>query len=319
MKSGITWGRLLWALLIGLGLATAGSFSLGSVWRLDVLSDFKIQYVASAALIFLAALVARRTKEAVLALVLLGINGVSLAPHMAPAPDSRAAMKVVGFNLNMFSNPTANTLDFLHRENADVVVVYEVTVAWREALEQLSDIYPHRYYGPLHDLPEFPPHGMTILSKRAWQKTGVLRSNISSRNFAVWAQFPAASSSLTVVGVHFSPPVFHPASHQRSEADALASALKRFNGPVIVTGDFNMTPFSNRFRDLLEISGLRRADGGLNATWPAILTPLALPLDHILIGQGIRNATMHTGPLLDSDHLPVIGTFDLGETRNVRQ
>jgi endonuclease/exonuclease/phosphatase (EEP) superfamily protein YafD len=312
MKSWITWGRLLWALLVGLALATAGSFFRGSAWWLDILTDFKVQYVASAALLFLAALASRRAKEAVLALVLLGINGVALAPHLAPAPSSRTAMKIVGFNLDMFNTAAANTLDFLHRENADVVVVYEVTVAWREALRQLSDIYPHRYYGPLQYLPGNPPQGMGLLSKRAWEETGVEVSDISSRTFAVWARFPAASPSLTVVGVHLSNPVYYPASHQRSEAVALASIVKRFDGPVVVTGDFNMTPFSARYGTLLGKTGLRRADGGLNATWPAMLTPLGLSLDHVLIGKGIRNATMRTGPWLGSDHLPVVGTFDLG-------
>ncbi len=137
-------------------------------------------------------------------------------------------------------------------------------------------------------------------------------SDISSRTFAVWARFPAASPSLTVVGVHLSNPVYYPASHQRSEAVALASIVKRFDGPVVVTGDFNMTPFSARYGTLLGKTGLRRADGGLNATWPAMLTPLGLSLDHVLIGKGIRNATMRTGPWLGSDHLPVVGTFDLG-------
>lgn len=313
MKSWITWNRLLWGLLAGLALASTASFFGGSAWWLDILADFRVQYVASAALLAMVALASRRMKETVLALVLLGINGSQLVPHLTPASDSRAAMKVVGFNLNALNTDVANTLDFLKRENADVVVVYEVTVAWQEALGQLSDIYPHRFYGPLHEPPGYPPFGMGLLAKWAWEKTGVEESDISSRTYAIWARFPAASPGLTVAGVHLSNPLYSPTIHQRAEAVALASVVKRFDGPVVVTGDFNMTPFSTRYGALLKKSGLRRADGGLNTTWPAILTPLGLSLDHVLIGKGIRNATMRTGPWLDSDHLPVIGTFDLGE------
>ena len=80
-----------------------------------------------------------------------------------------------------------------------------------------------------------------------------------------------------------------------------------------IVGDFNMNPFSTRYETLLGKSGLRRADGGLNTTWPALMAPLGLSLDHVLIGKGIRNATMRTGPRLGSDHLPVVGTFDLGK------
>ena len=311
MKSWINRDRLLGCLLAGLALATAGSFFGGSAWWLDILTDFKAQYVASAALLFLAALAMRRAKEGVLALVLMGLNGVALAPQLAPAPDSRAAMKVVGLNLDMFNTDTAATLDYLRRQNADVVVVSEVTVAWREALGQLSDIYPYRSFGPLYDPPEHPPHGLGLLSKRAWEEAGVEESDISNRAFSVWARFPSASPSLTVAGVHLSNLIYDPASHQKAEAEALVSVVRRFDGPVVVVGDFNMTPFSTRYETLLGKSGLQRADGGLNTTWPALITPLGLSLDHVLIGKGIRNATMRTGPRLGSDHLPIVGTFDL--------
>ena len=138
-------------------------------------------------------------------------------------------------------------------------------------------------------------------------------SNLTSRAFAVWARFPAASPSLTVAGVQLSNPLFHPASYQREEADALASLVKRFDGPVVVIGDFNMTPFSTRYGNLLRKSNLRRATGGLNATWPGLLAPLGLSLDHVLVGEGVSHASMRTGPRLGSDHLPIVGTFDLGK------
>ena len=280
---------------------------------LDVLSDFKMHFVIGAALLFLLALASRRLKETVLAIALLGFNGVQLAPHLVPTPDNRAAMKIVSFNLDMFNTDTASTLNFLRRETADVVVVYEVTPAWREALRQLSDIYPHRFYGPPQDHPLYPPFGMGLLAKRAWEETGTEKSDISSRNYAVWARFPSASPSLTVAGVHLSNPVYDPPSHHTSEAASLASLVKRFDGLVVLAGDFNMTPFSARYGTLLGKTRLRRAEGGLNTTWPAILTPLGLSLDHVMIGKGIGNATMRTGPRLGSDHLPVVGTFDLGD------
>jgi endonuclease/exonuclease/phosphatase (EEP) superfamily protein YafD len=89
--------------------------------------------------------------------------------------------------------------------------------------------------------------------------------------------------------------------------------VKRIKGPVVVAGDFNMTPFSTRFGTLLQEARLRRAKGGLNTTWPTQLTPMGFSLDHILVGKGIGSAVMRTGSRLGSDHLPVVGTFDLGK------
>lgn len=304
--------RLPRAALAGLALATFGSFLAGWAWWLDVLSDFRVQYAAAAALLALAALAMRRMKEMVLALALLGLNGIALAPHLAPAPDGPATMKVIGFNLDFHNTDTAPTLDFLRRENADVVVVTEVTEVWRSALDRLSDIYSHRFFGPLCRCPGKTPHTIGLLAKRPWEDIGVERSDLTNRVFAVWARFPSASPSLTVAGVHIMNPINGFAVLQRAETEALVSVVKRFKGPLIVVGDFNMTPFSTRYEALLRKSGLRRADGGLNTTWPALLTPLGLSLDHVLVGAGIRDAAMRTGPRLGSDHLPVVGTFNPG-------
>jgi len=45
----------------------------------------------------------------------------------------------------------------------------------------------------------------------------------------------------------------------------------------------------------------------------ALLTLLGLSLDHVLVGEEVSHASMRTGPRLGSDHLPVVGTFDLGK------
>ena len=320
------WDRFRRALVGGLALVTAGSFFNESAWWLDLLADFKTQFVVVAALLLAAAAARRRWKEAALALALLAVNGIPLAPYLAPAPANQTAMKaegaagigqgtmkVIGFNLDVHNTDTVPTLDFLRLENADVVVLTEITEAWRKALEPLFDAYPHRFFGPLYYPPGYPPHTMGLFSKRPWVETGVEWSDATGRAYAVWARFPAASPSLTVAAVHLNNPLLMPLSYQQAEARALAAAVKRFDGPVVLAGDFNMTPFSHRWGTLLRKSNLRRPGGGLNATWPALLTPLGLSLDHILVGNGIRRASMRTGPRLGSDHLPVVGTFDLGE------
>ena len=88
--------------------------------------------------------------------------------------------------------------------------------------------------------------------------------------------------------------------------------VNRFDGPVVLAGDFNMTPLSARFGVLLRNTELRRAEGGMNSSWPSLLTPIGLSLDHILVGNGIESAVMQTGRRLGSDHLPIVGRFDLG-------
>jgi len=292
-------------------------------WWLDVLADFQVQYVAVASALLMAALFMRRTKETLLALALLTVHGAALVPLVsqmvpvaaAPAPvlAGSSAMKLVSFNLNFNNHQTAATIDFLRREDADVVTLMEVTENWRRALEQLKDIYPYRFYGPVCRCSDDPPHGDAMLSKRPWREVQAERSPLTGRPFAVWARFASAPSDIVVVGVHLINPLFHPLRHQLAEATHLAAVVRRHAGPLVVTGDFNMTPFSARYAVMLREAGLRRADGGIIASWPALLTPFGLPLDHILINAKVGDAVMQAGPRLGSDHLAMIAALGLNK------
>ncbi len=318
MTSWWTWDWVLKFFLVGFALTTAGGFFGNLTWWLDILADLKMQFTLAGFVLFVSALVLRRKIEAVLALALLVLNSVALAPYILPHSEgllgsSQKTLKIVMFNVNNHNSDTPLTLDFLRRENADVVVLAEANDNFNDALKKLSDLYPHQFFGPHSQNVGDNPHGMAILSKRAWEDIGVVLSSSKSRAIAVWVRFPAASPSLTVVGVHLINSLLHPANQQEAEAKELTSMLNRSDEPVVVAGDFNMTPLSTRFGALLHDTGLRRAGGGLNTTWPSLLTPMGLSLDHILVGKGIGSAVMRTGPLLGSDHLPVIGTFDFGK------
>lgn len=303
----------MWAFMIGLALATAASFFGGYAWWLDISADFKVQYVVAAALLLGATVAMRRKMEAVLALALLITNGWTVYPYIWAPGETPAALKIISFNISYQNPDITPVLDFLRRENADVVVVIEVSEAWRKAFKGLSDIYPHQLFGPPYQDQHVRPHRVGLLAKHQWEETGIEFSEVSSRAYAVWATFPAASPSLTVAGVHLKNPILGPFSHQEAEVDALTSVVRQFSGPVIVAGDFNMTPFSTRYGNLLEETGLRRASGGLNTTWPSMITPLALALDHFLVNSTVKRAAMRVGPRLWSDHRPIIGTFDIGQ------
>jgi endonuclease/exonuclease/phosphatase family metal-dependent hydrolase len=92
-----------------------------------------------------------------------------------------------------------------------------------------------------------------------------------------------------------------------AQAAALASAITR--SPIVVAGDFNMTPLSPAFRLLAR--GLASATT-LARTWPAPL-PVA-PIDHVLFrGLVWKSGRAWTGggARRASDHLPVVADFEL--------
>ncbi len=85
--------------------------------------------------------------------------------------------------------------------------------------------------------------------------------------------------------------------------------------PLIVAGDFNLTPWSPRFPAVLSASGLKLADTGSiwPHTWPAPsgwfyggLVVRGFPIDHILVSRHFALLAARRGPDIGSDHLPVI-------------
>ena len=83
---------------------------------------------------------------------------------------------------------------------------------------------------------------------------------------------------------------------------------------VIVIGDFNSTPWSHPFQNLLTKASLKNAQQGygLRSTWPAALPNfLRLPIDHAVHSAGLHIVDHQIGRNVHSDHLPLTVTFSL--------
>lgn len=78
-------------------------------------------------------------------------------------------------------------------------------------------------------------------------------------------------------------------------------------------GDFNMTPWSPKFRQLVADSHLRDTvrGFGLQPTWPAGAPQFWIPIDHVLVSPDILVVDRRVGPDLGSDHYPVIVDIQL--------
>ncbi len=81
----------------------------------------------------------------------------------------------------------------------------------------------------------------------------------------------------------------------------------------MVLGDLNVTPWSPFFRDLLREGALRNARKGygLRPTWPTMLPPLLIPVDHCLVSSGVTVHDCRAGRNVGSDHYPLVVDFSL--------
>ena len=116
---------------------------------------------------------------------------------------------------------------------------------------------------------------------------------------------------LSVVTVHPRPPLRrHDFRHRNEQLRDAASMVRALPMPKILVGDFNTSPWSPYYTQLIRHTGLvnARQGFGLLPTWPAFLSwPfLMIPIDHCLVSSDIRVIALSTGRNIGSDHLPLI-------------
>jgi endonuclease/exonuclease/phosphatase (EEP) superfamily protein YafD len=310
---------LIAALLAG-AAATLGGM-LAPVYPLaDLVNHFR-PFILVAACGLLVATLAMRTPRAVRAsAALAGLNAMllwlplqwSAEPAERPAAGQALAstrerdLKIVTFN-TLYGDPQA-VANFLLHEDPDIAVLQEVGAKQAQALRALlRDRYPYA-----HTCVASRGCAAAIFSKRAWASAGQQHRTHSVPE-TIWVQLNNPEiGRLRVVGVHLQLPFR--AEAQTRHVDRLIALRSSLTGPVILAGDFNMTPWSYRLQRLLASAGLRRHAAFLRS-WPTDgqfrLPAPAFLIDHVLTTPDIKSVSIRTGPNIGSDHLPVIAQVRL--------
>jgi len=126
-------------------------------------------------------------------------------------------------------------------------------------------------------------------------------------------------------GTHFSVMTTHmdwpfPIDRQKAEFETAEAAANEVQGPLLVVGDFNSTPWSYAMKGFEAATGLKR-ETRAPVTYPLMITAprklskdgllhLApfLPLDQVF-DRGLTVTELHRGPATGSDHLPIVFSF----------
>lgn len=228
---------------------------------------------------------------------------IRLPTHVLFQPGGEQ-IKVMTFNYLYWQPRGGEVIEYIKAQSPDIVLLQEVTHRTGEWLNsELADLYPYRRFCNRCDV--------SILSKRAFSNIKEYYRDWHDTAPALIASYALASGrELRVAGVHLMNP--YAPRRQERELAALTRELSAREGPLIVAGDLNLTPWSwtlNRFSDGL---GLRRHTG-LLGTWSTSRAHILpwFPIDHVLSSRDMALVSVERGPKLGSDHLPVIATLVL--------
>lgn len=298
-------------------LATAASLGARADWLLELFSHFPVQYLVLQSFAAAVCLAVRQWPWALVALVAAIPNALSVGPYvprLAAAPvaatPSRTPVRLIAANLLYRQEDAAAARAYLERQSADILVLSEFTPRWREKLRPLERTYPYFAVRP-----RWNPWGIAVFSKHPFRAIEDLDlGDQQSSHLRLLVQLP--DGLVEVYAVHLaSPPSRSQAAQRNTQLRTLAARIAAADPalPRIVAGDFNTTPYSPYFRDLLRDARLRdgRQPFGLHFTWPAWPVPLWIPIDHCLAGGPVEVTRVATGPAIGSDHLPLECTFAL--------
>lgn len=279
--------------------------------RLDVLTHFTPIWLGGlllAALVW--ALTGRRGRSTPLLALVGALSALTLMIPELTAKQSLGGnvsgrtLKVVQFNVWGRNRDPEGTARWILATDPDIIVLEEGFSRSGGVTRALARRYPHRT-----TCAEPRPCSTMILAKhRPLAEGGLSRAHL----VGAWATYPAPGGPYTVVGVHYTWP--YPAGPQQRMTLRLAEVLERFpKDRLIVSGDFNSTPWSFSMRRQDRLFGLERRTRGM-ASWPAgdfsrlhVASPFPLlAIDQIYAGAAWRTVRVKRGPKLGSDHYPVV-------------
>lgn len=306
-------GRAAW------GLALAAVALIALTWLpllpswVERLVPFRLH--AAVASVLFAALLAliRLPRQAGVWLLLAAANGLWVPPRALPMgpprmptrPLQTRPLTVLTYNVNVDSVRYPQVMDTVRGADADVVVLEEVSPEWKRQLVALGDykyrsMYPDESNWGFAVLSRLP-----IVSSERLPWTGISSAYGVRVGVRLGGSEEGEGVTVTVIGLHLVTPVDDPGGAERDAQLAAAAKLAAsVEGPVVVMGDLNTTPWTRQFHALVVDGHLRDAAAWrrVGATWPTQLGPLGLPLDHILVGGSVDVDEVRVAPGTGSDH-----------------
>lgn len=295
-------GGLTALVVVGLAAAVAGAFV--PVWPLNLLEHFWVQLGAGGA-VLVALAAALRLRHFDLAAVATLVCAVQLAPDLVsvprPLPSQAAPLRVLLANVHTQSTGFAEVRRLIDELSPDVIGLVEVDRRWLDALAPSLAGYAARIEQPRSD-----NFGVALYARGAL--TGSIE-RFAGELPSVVARLAVDSVQVDLVLVHPPPPISAAMlADQRGQLAAVAARVGQLTGPVIVMGDFNATPWSRPFRELVARTGLcdSRAGFGLGRSYPSDGAIVRIPIDHVLTSCSIGVRDRRVLGDVGSDHLPVV-------------
>ena len=298
---------------VALALVSLLAFAGGWIWWLDVLANFRVQYVVGLAFFGLIIMMTRFRRIGYGVLAVGAINLVLVLPLYIGSPaevrTDQPELTVMSFNLLSTNENYSEVVEYIEAVDPDLVFLHEASRPWEVAVESLDLEY--EIIRPRGDNLIF---GTLVLIRGQDVEAISYGYDLASPRAVELRYTPHGwEESLVVLGTHpVAPTDKERAGLRDAQLEFAAEWASEQSGLYFVVGDFNATPWSAPFRSLMGAADLRNSQNGFGLQ-PTFSTEsfglFRVPIDHLVHSSTIEVTDRELGPAMGSDHFPLIVTL----------
>lgn len=277
------------------------------LWVFDLAANFRMQLLVLAAGVLLLLALTRSVIGSLVAGIAVVINLWAVVPVAfgeQPAARPESPQLVVGhLNLQDRSGDPKGFVRWIGEQRPDAFVVLEAS-NWTDRI--VATGVPG--YSIVR-VPDEPRADVLVLTRVPLEAVATRDPKLPE--VSVELRLRLGQRTTRVLALHTVSPIRPSRAERRDEAlEAAARWARRAREPVMVLGDFNATPWSVAFKDLLRDGRLRNSlEGfGYQATWPRARVPFGIPIDHCVFSRQLTALDRITGPGFGSSHRSLLVT-----------
>jgi endonuclease/exonuclease/phosphatase (EEP) superfamily protein YafD len=271
-------------------------------WMLDVVASFRVQLALLLLVLACLLMIGRWRRTAAAAVAGFLLNVAVIAPLFfggGAALPPEEPLTVLSFNLWASNDHFGEVISYIRRHDPDVVFLHEASRPWEVAMESAG-----LGYEVTQSRSQELIFGTLVLSRPGDEVTSFGFTTGGARAVEV------IHDGVAFLGIHpLAPTTEERAALRDAQIAFAASWAVEQTGPHAVVGDFNATPWSRPFRELLAAADLRNSQKGfgIEASFPTTaFFALRIPIDHLVHSQDLVVADRVLGPPMGSDHHPLL-------------
>ncbi len=221
---------------------------------------------------------------------------VAAPDALAPGADGSHPLRIAHMNVLQPNAHKAQVIADVLALDADLVSVQEVSQEWAVALTgAFEQAYPYQRVVPGTNC-----YGIALFSRFPFEQVGTLR--IMGTPF-IDATVQVNGTAVRVLAMHAnSPGSYADFKRRNAQLAVVGERVGNTSRPTVVVGDLNTVHWDHAYERFCVRGGVRPINSPFTMTWPS-LGPLAMiPLDHVLVNEGLRAGKLASFEVEGSDH-----------------